>query len=68
MIDDDGVELAGLDAVKLMAARSMAELALDVLPGCVRRTLRFDVRDELGRPIMVTELTFAARVLVEPAD
>jgi hypothetical protein len=43
--DEDGVELPDLDAVKIVAAQSLAELALDVLPGEVRRDLAVEVRD-----------------------
>jgi hypothetical protein len=67
IVDDEGVELPDLDAVKVQAARSLAELALDVLPGSIRRKLGVDVRDEAGQPVIVTELTFEARLLVELA-
>lgn len=65
--DDEGFDLPGLDSVKCQAARSLAELALDVLPGSIRRTLGVDVRDETGQPVLTTELVFEARILIEVA-
>lgn len=65
IIDDEGVELADLGAVKAQAARSLAELALDLLPESMRRKLSVHVRDASDQPIMLTELTFEARVFVE---
>jgi hypothetical protein len=64
VVDDVGVELPNLDAVKVVAARSLAEIALDVLPGSLRRTLGIDVRNAEGRPVMITELIFEARILI----
>lgn len=62
--DDVGVELPDLDAVKVLAARSLAELARDVIPGSVKRTLEVEVRDE-QQPVMEARLVFEAVVLVE---
>ena len=62
--DDEGLELRDLDAVKVQAATSLAEIALDVLPGSLRRTLGVDVRDAEGLPVMITELIFEARILI----
>jgi hypothetical protein len=62
--DDVGLELPHIDAVKVQAAKSLAELALDVLPGSLRRSLRVDVRDAEGQPVLITELIFEARILI----
>jgi metallophosphoesterase superfamily enzyme len=62
--DDDGLELADLQQVKRMAARSLAELALEVLPASTERCLGVDVRDEQGHPVLTTELVFKARLLI----
>jgi hypothetical protein len=67
IIDDEGLYLPDFNAVKIQATRSLVELALDVLPGSIRRTLRVDVRDETCQPVLVTELVFEARVLIEIA-
>ena len=63
MRDDEGLEFPDLDAVKREAARSLAELALDVLPGALRRVLGIDVRDEQGDPVLTAEMIFEARIL-----
>ena len=56
--DDDGLELANIDEVKSIAAKSLAELALDVLPSSSERCLGVDVRDEDQQAVLTTELTF----------
>jgi hypothetical protein len=61
--DDQGLEFPDLEAMKREAARSLAELALDVLPGVMRRVLGVDVRDEQGDPILTAEMIFEARIL-----
>ena len=62
--DDVGIELDGLAAVKTQAALSLAELAKDVLPGSMKRTLTVEVRDA-NQPILRAVMTFEAIVLVE---
>jgi hypothetical protein len=52
--------------VKILAAKGLAELALDVLPGVSERCLGIDVRDSASNPVLTTELTFQARVLIVP--
>ncbi|MEP7130252.1 MAG: hypothetical protein ABI770_03900 [Sphingomicrobium sp.] len=61
--DDVGLELPDLKAVKEQAALSLAELARDVLPGSMKRTLTVEVRDE-RQPVMVAKLLFEAIILV----
>jgi len=63
VVDDVGLEVADLDTVKLLAAKGLAELALEVLPGVTERCLGIDVRDDRKMPVLTTELTFKARVL-----
>jgi hypothetical protein len=55
--DDVGAELADLDAAKIMAALSLAELARDVLPGSTERVLSVEVREGF-QPILKDVLTF----------
>jgi hypothetical protein len=62
MEDDVGLELPDLEAVKVEAAKALAELARDVIPGSLKRELAVEVRDELG-PILVARMTFEALVL-----
>ena len=61
--DDIGIDLPDLEAVKVVAARSLAELALDVLPGAIQRTLGVDVEDEQKQAVLTTELVFKVVVL-----
>lgn len=61
--DDEGLELPDLETVKTEAARSLAELARDVLPGSLKRTLVVEVRDD-RQPVLEARLVFEAIVLV----
>jgi hypothetical protein len=63
IIDEVGVEVANLEAVKKLAARGLAELALDVLPASTERVLGIDVRDEKSTPVLSAELIFKAKIL-----
>ena len=60
--DDMGVECTDLDAAKIEAARGLAELARDVLPGSGRRELAIEVRDDRG-PALIAKMTFDAVLL-----
>jgi hypothetical protein len=60
--DDVGLDLPDLEQVKIVAAKSLADLARDVIPGSVRRTLVVEVRDDQGTVLPAT-LTFEAVVL-----
>ena len=62
LIDEVGLELPGVEEAKVAAAKSLAELALEVLPGSARRCLGVDVLDEKRRPVLSTELTFEVRL------
>lgn len=62
--DDVGLELPDLEAVKAQAAVSLTELARDVLPGSIRRTLTVEVRDE-RQPVLRATLIFEA-ILLQP--
>jgi hypothetical protein len=61
--DDTGMELPDLETVKAEAAKSLAELARDVLPGALKRTLAVEVRDE-RQPVLMAILNFEAIILV----
>jgi hypothetical protein len=60
--DDVGLEYPSLEAVKVEAARSLAELARDVIPGSLKRKLAVEVRDEDG-PVLRALMTFEAVIL-----
>jgi hypothetical protein len=62
-MDDIGLDLPDLVAVKALAAKSLGELAVDVLPGSDERCLGVDVRDFESEPVLTTELVFKARIL-----
>ncbi len=57
--DDVGLDLPNLEEAKVQAARSLAELARDVLPSSVRRDLAVEVR-EGAYPLLKTLLHFEA--------
>lgn len=61
--DDVGIVLPGLEEAKIEAARSLAELAKDVIPGSQRRTLIVEVRDS-RQLVMETRLEFEVIVFV----
>jgi hypothetical protein len=63
IVDDVGLDLIGIEQAKTFAAKSLAELALDALPGATRRCLGVDVSDEQHRPVLSTELTYEARLV-----
>ena len=55
--DDEGLDFSSLDDVKAQATTALTELAKDVLPGSVARTLAIEVRDDLG-PVLRIALRF----------
>jgi hypothetical protein len=57
--DDEGLEFADLEAVKIEAARALAEIARDVIPGTLRREMAVEVRDANG-PVLAVRLIFEA--------
>lgn len=56
--DDIGLDLPDFSAVKVVAAKSLAELALDVLPGSEERCLGVEVDDAHDQRVLTTELLF----------
>lgn len=58
--DDVGLELPDVQAAGKVAAQSLAELALEVIPGAAARCLGVDVRDDQQREVLTTELTYKA--------
>lgn len=63
--DEIGLEYENLEAVKVEAARSLAELAREVVPGSMRRELTVEVRDEAG-PVLLVRMIFEALILQPP--
>jgi hypothetical protein len=64
VVDDEGLEYPSLAAVKAHAAKALAELAQDVIPGSMRRHLSIEVRDEKG-PLLIAMMMFEA-ILLRP--
>ena len=62
--DDVGLDYPDLEAVKVEAARALADFAREVIPGSVRRELAIEVRDERG-PVLAAKMAFEAVVLRE---
>ena len=62
--DDEGLECADVEVVRVQAAKSLAELALDVLPRTTDCLMGVDVRNDREEVVLVTELTFKAQLLV----
>ena len=60
--DEVGLRYPDLEAVKVDAARALAELARDVIPGSLRRSLAVEVRDADG-PVMEARMIFEAVIL-----
>ncbi|UZK64647.1 DUF6894 family protein [Sphingomonas sp. M1-B02] len=58
--DDEGMELPDVQAAAKAAARSLVELAQEVLPGVNEHCLGVDVRDDQDRDVLTTELTYKA--------
>lgn len=58
--DDVGLELIDIQAATKVAAMSLAELALEVLPRTTARCRGVDVRDDQQRDVLTTELTYRA--------
>jgi hypothetical protein len=66
--DDEGFACADLEEVRFQAAKSLAELALEVLPRTTDCVMGVDVRNEGHEVVLVTELTFKAQLLVGSAE
>jgi hypothetical protein len=63
--DDEGLDCADLEDVRVQAARSLAELALEVLPRTNDCLMGVNVRNERKEVVLVTELTFKAELLAD---
>jgi hypothetical protein len=55
--DETGVELDGLNAVREEAARTLGQLAREILPDGDRREVVIEVRDESGQRVLVAKLS-----------
>jgi hypothetical protein len=62
--DDEGLELAGIEAARDEATRGLTDLAKDALPGALRRELAVEVRDSADQALLRAALWFEVAVLV----
>ena len=60
--DDVGTNLLDISAAIVEASQTMAELAVDTLPGRSERLLAIIVRDEFGATRARVSLTFRAEI------
>ena len=58
------MELDNLKAVQIEASRGVADLAKDLLPGSIRRTVAIEVRDAANDPVLKAVLVFEVYMLV----
>ena len=56
--DHDGAELDDIEAARDEAARTLGEIARDVLPGAHRRVLKVEVRDAAKESILQATLVY----------
>jgi hypothetical protein len=54
--DDEGLELAGSEPVRLEATRGLADWAKDAIPGATRRKLSVEVRDSFHNRVLAATL------------
>ena len=67
-IDNVGIECADLDEVRIEAARGLADLAKDILPGIVRRELSIHVRDDQNQAVFRTDMVIDISVPQQEDD
>jgi hypothetical protein len=63
ILDEEGLEFPDLAAVKVEAARGLADMAKDVIPGHERLELYIAVRDAQARQILRTIMVFEIVIL-----
>jgi hypothetical protein len=63
LLDDEGVDLADLVTARAEAARTLAEIARDVLPGETSREITVEVRDAAQQPLFRAALLFGVEDL-----
>ena len=61
--DGEGLDLEDLDAARAEAARALADIARDVLPGATRRELAIEVSDHDREPLLRSILVFEVQRL-----
>jgi len=64
--DDTGVELDGLEAARQEAARTLGEIARDILPDGDRQEVVIEVKDEAGQRVLVAKLSVSIELTELP--
>ena len=64
--DDTGVELDGLEAARQEAARTLGEIARDILPNGDRHEVVIEVKDEAGQRVLVAKLSVSIELTELP--
>jgi hypothetical protein len=64
--DDTGVELDGLEAARQEAARTLGEIARDILPNGDRHDVVIEVKDEAGQRVLVAKLSVSIELTKLP--
>ena len=59
--DDTGVELDGLEAARQEAARTLGEIARDILPNGDRHEVVIEVKDEVGQRVLLAKLSVSIK-------
>ena len=62
-VDDEGMDLPDLEAVKVEASRSLLERAHEILPGLDRHSLSIEVRDANSRKLLTITIILEIRIL-----
>jgi len=63
--DHEGLSFQDLPSVRVEAARILAELAIDLLPEGMQRTLAVEVRNEANTPILRCVLIYDVQDLAQ---
>lgn len=61
--DNEGVDLAGIEAAKAEAGRTLPDIARETMPHGDSREYRIEVRDETGRPVLRLGLSYFTEYL-----
>jgi hypothetical protein len=64
--DDVGVELDELEAARQEAARTLGEIARDILPDGDRQEVVIEVKDEAGQRVLVAKLSVSIELTELP--
>jgi hypothetical protein len=61
LTDEEGLELDGIESVRVEAIRTLPEIAKDLLPNCDERSIVVAARDESGQTVLMAALSLNVR-------